>query len=157
MAKILPRLGMLILLIAIGLLCGILTHFLADIVSILLVFFLAISISLAVESLVNAMLGVVLLNAVVYYFSLILSYLTLHNRLLDKLTPSIWITSVFPVVLMLGVMAIAFLKVLKRFDLKPLKWQAKPYLMIALPTILLIILVILIYLKKYLAWVVAIG
>ncbi len=155
--KILPRLTVLLLLIMVG---GILSVFLtviSDAVSVLIVFFTAVFISLAVDSLINAMIGVLLLNIILYYTSIITSYLTIAYRLLGSTEPISWLSHLLPVLLLLVPMAVAFGITLKNLDMKPLKWQAKPYLVIALPSAAVLLLFIMVFIKEYLIWIRKLG
>jgi hypothetical protein len=152
-AKIAPRLGMLLVMIAIGGILNIWDQFIADSISIILVFVLAVTISLAVDSLINAIIGVLLLNVIFYYGSLIFSFLTIKYRLFGSDVPIPWLSYLFAVLLLVIPQVVAFIKTLNKFDLKPLKWQAKSYFLIAFPSVLLMILFILGYLKQYLLWI----
>jgi ABC-type Na+ efflux pump permease subunit len=155
--KILPRLTILLLLIIVG---GILSVFLtviADAVSVIIVFLTAVFISLAVDSLVNAMIGVLLVNIILYYTSIITSYLTIEYRFLGSTEPIFWLSHLLPGLLLLVPLAVAFGLTLKNFDMKPLKWQAKPYLVIALPFAAALLLFIMVFLKEYLIWIRKLG
>lgn len=156
-AKILPRLGLLLVLIITGGLVGVLDSIVVDGISLLIVFWLAISISLAVESIINAMVGVLLLNVILYYGSLVLSYLVMADHLGDSETAQVWVSWIFPVLLLLVPFLTAFALTVKKLDLKPLKWQARSYLRIALPALMLMIGLILLFIKKYLAWISIVG
>jgi hypothetical protein len=50
-------------------------------------------------------------------------------------------------------LAAAFAITVKNFDLKPIKWQVKPYLMIALPTVLILLSFIIVFFRGYLIWI----
>ena len=151
--KIIPRLIMLLLLIAIG---GFLSLFqtpISDTIGLIIVFFIAVFISLAVDSLINAMIGVLMVNIIIYYSSLIASYLTIENRFLGSTEPIFWLSYLLPPLLVLVPLAAAFALTLKNLDTKPLKWQAKPYLLIALPVTAGLLLFIMAFFKNYLVWV----
>ena len=155
--KIFPRLVLLVLLIAAGGIFAIFKNIAVDGVSLIVLFLIAVFVSLAVDSLINGMIGVVLLNVILYYTSLIISYLSMEYGLFGSNAPQFLFSHLLPAVLLLVPLAAAFGITLKNFDAKPLKWQAKPYLMIALPTVLLLISFILVFIKKYLVWVRTIG
>ena len=155
--KILPRMTMLLLLVVIGGILSIFRTVISDAISVIIVFFIAVFISLAVDSLINAMIGVLLINIILYYSSIITSYLTIEYGLLGSTEPIFWLSHLLPGLLLLIPLAVAFGITLKNFDLKPLKWQAKPYLVIALPSAALLLLFIMVFLKKYLIWIRKLG
>jgi hypothetical protein len=153
--KVFPRLVLLVLLIAAGGIFSVFKNIAADGVSLIFLFFIAVFASLAVDSLVNGMIGVVLLNVVLYYTSLIISYLTME--IFGSNSPLFLFSHLLSVVLLLVPLAAAFAMTLKNFDAKPLKWQARHYLVIALPTVLILASFILVFIKKYMIWVRTIG
>lgn len=155
--KIFPRLTMVLLLIVIGGILSIFRTVVIDAISVIIVFFIAVFISLAVDSLINAMIGVLLINSILYYTSIITSYLTIEYRLLGSTEPIFWLSHLLPGLLMLVPLAVAFGLTLKNFDLKPLRWQAKPYLVIALPSAAVLLLFIVVFIKKYLIWIMKLG
>lgn len=155
--KILPRLTVLLLLMVVGGILSIFRTVVSDAISVIIVFFIAVFISLAVDSLINAMIGVLLVNIILYYTSIIASYLTIEYRLLGSTEPIFWLSHLLPGLLLLVPLAVAFGITLKNFDLKPLKWQAKPYLVIALPSAVLLLLFIMVFVKKYLIWIRKLG
>ncbi len=152
-AKILPRLILLLILIVTGGVLGVLQSIVVDSISLLIVFLLAVSLSLAVESAINAMVGVLLLNVILYYSSLIASYLTMTHHVFRSEVPLVLVSQLLPALLLLVPFVTAFVLAMKRLDLKPLKWQGKPYQKIALPALVALILFILLFLKNYLVWI----
>lgn len=155
--KILPRITVLMLLIVIGGFLSIFQTMISDAISVILVFFIAVLISLAVDSLVNAVIGVLLINIILYYTSIITSYLTIKYRFLGSTEPLFWLSYLVPGLLLLLPLAVAFGVTFKNFDLKPLKWQAKPYLVIALPWVAILLLYIMVFVKDYLIWIKKLG
>ena len=155
--KILPRLTVLLLLIVVGGMLSIFRTVISDAIGVIILFFIAVFISLAVDSLSNAMIGVLLVNIILYYTSIITSYLTIEYRLWGSTEPIFWLSHLLPGLLLLVPLAVAFGLTLKNFDLKPLKWQAKPYLVIALPSAAVLLLFIMVFLKKYLIWIKKLG
>jgi ABC-type Na+ efflux pump permease subunit len=155
--KIFPRLTVLLLLIVVGGILSIFRTVISDAISVIIVFFIAVFISLAVDSLINAMIGVLLVNIILYYTSIITSYLTIEYRLFGSTEPIFWLSHLLPGLLLLVPLAVAFGITLKNFDLKPLKWQAKPYLVIALPSAAVLLLFIMVFIKKYLIWIRNLG
>lgn len=156
-SKIFPRLVLLLMLIIAGRVFSVFNNIVVDGWSIVILFFIAVFVSLAVESVINGMIGVLLLNIILYYTSLVISYITMEYGLFGSTSPLFLFSHVLPVVLLLIPLAAAFVITMKKFDLKPLKWQAKPYLVIVLPTVLILVSFILVFLKKYLVWIREIG
>lgn len=152
-AKILPRLLFLLVLIACGSVLGVMTSPVMDGISVLIVFIVALSLSLSGESIFNALIGVVLVNVIFYYSSIITSYLTMTRSVSHSLTPVFWLSFGVPLVVVVVPLLTAFYKTLKKFDLKPLKWQTQAYIQMALPAIGCLVIFILVFLKKYLAWI----
>ena len=155
--KILPRLTVLLLLIAAGGVLSVFRTVVSDAISVIMVFFIAVFISLAVDSLINAMIGVLLLNIILYYTSIITSYLTIEYRLWGSTEPIFWLSYLLPGLLLLVPLAVAFGIVIKNFDMKPLKWHAKPYLVIALPSAAVLLLFIMVFIEEYLIWIRKMG
>jgi hypothetical protein len=151
--KIFPRFLLLLLLIITGGVFSVFQNIMIDGISVMILFLMAVFVSLAVDSLINALLGVLVLNIILYYTSLILSYLTMKYGLFGSDTPLFWVSQLLPAVLLLVPLAAAFGITVKNFDLKPLKWQAKPYLVIALPTVLILLFFIIVFFKGYLIWI----
>lgn len=155
--KVLPRLTVLLLLIAVGGFLSIFRTPISDAIGVIIVFLVAVFISLSVDSLINAIFVVFGANIILYYSSLITSYLTIKYRFLGATEPIFWLSYLLPVLLIMVPLAVAFGLTLNHFDLKPFKWQAKAYLLIALPSILLLQVFIMVFLKKYLIWVKELG
>lgn len=151
--KVLPRLAVLAMLMLVGRMLSFFTDLPADALSLLILFLTAVFVSLAVESLVNGVIGVVLLNAILYYTSLTVSYLSMTHRFLGSETPVFWVSQVLPALLLLVPLGAAFFRTLKRFDARPLKWQAKPYLYLALPAVVVMITFIILSFKQYFRWI----
>jgi ABC-type Na+ efflux pump permease subunit len=156
-AKIIPRFTLLVTMVLVGGVFGVWEQFIADLINIILVFVLAVCISLAVESMINAIIGVMFLNIIIYYASLILSFVMVKYHLFGLDIPLGWLSQLLATFLLVVPMVVAFTKTLKAFDFKPLKWQGKSYLLIALPSVIVLMVFILNFLKRYLHWVQDIG
>lgn len=157
MNKLAPRLAALMILISMGIILGVLKSPVIDTINLLVVFVTAVCISLAVESMVNAMVGVIFVNIVIYNMALVLIYLFYQGEVFASETLIVVLAQVLAVAAVLTPLVIAFVRTVKHFDLKPLKWQAKSYLTIALPSMGVVMLFVLVFLKKYLAWIKEIG
>ncbi len=152
-SKILPRLAALVLLIAVGFMLSVLKEGAADTISLLILFASALFLSLAVESVLTGLMGVFIINVILYYSSLITSYLTMTHQWFGSEVPIFFLSQILPALSLLIPLAAAFILTLKNFDAKPLKWQAKPYIFIALPVVFGFLIYILRYLKQYLQWI----
>ncbi|MCP5102978.1 MAG: hypothetical protein GY950_06355 [bacterium] len=150
--KVLPRFLMVLLLIAAGGIFSIFDTFIPDGIGVLILFLTALFMSLAVDSLLNGLFGVLVLNIILYYTSLVTSYITMEYGLSGDGMLVFWFSQFLPAVLLLAPFAVAFGMMVKNMDLKPLKWQAKPYLFIALPTVFVLLTFILVFLKGYIKW-----
>lgn len=151
--KVIPRFFMVLLLIAAGGFFSVLNNVVVDGISLLLLFFSGLFIGLAVDSLLNGLFGVVIINVTFYYSSLIISYVTMKYRLFDSDGPIFLLSYLLPAVLLLVPLAAAFALTVKNMDIKPFKWQVKHYLRIALPTILILLAFILVFMESYFKWV----
>jgi ABC-type transport system involved in multi-copper enzyme maturation permease subunit len=151
--KVLPRLAILIVMMAAGGIMGIFTDLPADMISVCILFLTAICVSLAGDSLFSNFIAVFLLNYVLYYTSLVLGFVTMKYQLFGSAKPLFWLSQLLPAALLLIPMAAAFILTYKNFDAKPLKWQIKPYLYLGVPTVLALASFILVFLKGYLRWI----
>lgn len=73
-------------------------------------------------------------------------------QLFGREDPIFFLSHILPALVLLVPFAAAFYKTLKHFDAKPLKWQAKYYLKLALPVIAVLLVFILMFLKPYFIW-----
>jgi ABC-type transport system involved in multi-copper enzyme maturation permease subunit len=152
-AKVIPRLLVLLLMVAAAGILNIFKNVLVDGISMVILFLTGLFISLAVESLLSAIMGVLAVNLFLYYASLIMSYVTMEYGLLGSREPLFWLSQLLPAALLLFPLAAAFALTLKNLDVKSLKWHVKPYLVIALPSVLLLVSFIFVFLKDYLTWI----
>lgn len=152
-AKVVPRFLTVLLLVVVGRVVSVFKNGLVDGLSILILFIFAVFLSLPVDSLLNGLLGVIILNIVLYYSSLLLSYLTMTRHWFGSEAPLPWLSFGLPLVLLMVPLAAAFVLTVKNLDLKPRKWQVKPYLVIALPAVLLLISLIFVFFGGYTKWV----
>lgn len=151
--KILPRLAVLTPFILLAVLTGVLENPAADILTVLIFFVSGVCISLAVESMVNAVVGVIFINIIIYYGTLITAYLFFRAQMFANEAFAVILAQFLATAAVLVPLITAFVKTVRHFDLKPLKWQARSYLTIALPALAAVILYVLIFLKQYLAWI----
>ena len=151
--KVVPRFLTVLLLVAAGRVVSVFNNGLVDGLSIVILFIFAVFMSLPVDSLLNGLLGIIVLNIVLYYSSLLLSYLTMTRHWFGSEVPLPWLSYGLPLVLLMTPLAAAFVLTVKNLDLKPRKWQVKPYLVIALPAVILLFSFIFVFLWGYTKWI----
>lgn len=139
--------GTRLLLLAAVYLLGILSRGLADPVadglSVLFLFGLGVSVGLAVNSVFLGLLGVFLLQFVIYFASLITQYLWLGmgGALL------------LPGLAIVGPALLAFWFSFRRMDLKPRNYHIKPYVYIALPPVILVLAFVVFQYRGFAGWI----
>lgn len=124
-------------------------------VSLFVLFFLALFLSIPVNSVILGFLGVGML----YYLC------SLAGRMLYHLMIQLWRQNISPynpkehyssmilaALLLLFPLGIAFWKTFKNLDLKPIPRQLKPYLTFALPAAAVMITLVVLYYNVYMRW-----
>lgn len=127
----------------VGIFSGALADPVSDGLSVLFLFGLGISVGLAVNSVFLGLLGVLLLQFVIYFASLITQYLWLGmgGALL------------LPGLAIVGPALLAFWFSFRRMDLKPRDYHIKPYLWIALPPVILMLALVVFQYRGFAGWV----
>jgi len=153
--KVLPRLLILSGLFLIGGLFSVFDSFFADIFSILVVFCFSLFISLAVDSFFMGLMGVIILNNILYFVVIVIGYLKMDQAADSALVspPGFFMAQFLPAVILLLGLGTAFWKTFKRLDLKPLNRQIGSYLLYVLPVIFIYLGFILLHFKGYNAWI----
>jgi hypothetical protein len=153
-SKIFPRLGFLVVLYA-GLTVLSKSRFFSSIGLVLaFVFLLAVFLSLAVDSVVIGVLGILLLLGLYYCLPPTLSFIAWKLHVIPSLTsvpylqPQLELLSAVVLLLPFGA---AFWKVYNRLDARPMNLQMKPYYLISLPSFLVVISLIMLFYGSYLA------
>lgn len=150
LAKIGPRLAILVgLWCAFSLFAGRAWN-LGLIVLLLFLFFVAASLSIAIDSVVIGFLGVFLLFATFYLSASTLTFIAWKLGLISSIS-SVWIGWIAAGVLILGPFAAAFLLVIRNLQAMPLRLQMRPYYRLALPSFPVVIFLILKFFGAYLA------
>jgi ABC-type Na+ efflux pump permease subunit len=149
-AKIVPRLAILV-----GLWGGFSLLAVKDGYGILLVFllflfFVSASLSIAVDSPVIGVIGVLLLFASFDLSSSTLKFVAWKLGLISSIH-NVWFGWIAAGVLILGPFAAAFLLVIRNLQAMPLRLQMRPYYRLALPSFLVVIFLILKFFGAYLA------
>jgi hypothetical protein len=119
-------------------------------VSLLFLFFVAASLSIAIDSVIIGFFGVVLLFATFQLSSSTLTFIAWKLGLISSLSRG-WIGWTAAGVLILGPFAAAFLLVIRNLQAMPLRLQMRPYYRLALPSFLVVIFLILKFFGAYLA------
>jgi ABC-type Na+ efflux pump permease subunit len=150
-SKILPRFGLLVGLYAV---LAILTQtpFLSlSGIMLAFIFFISVFLSLIIESVVVGLLGILLLFGL-YYFSLhTFSFIAWKLHLISSLASSGLLIQLLSAIILLLPFGAAFLVSVHRLDAKPLSLQVKPYYLISLPALLVILFLIMMFYGDFLA------
>lgn len=142
--KIGARLLLLAPVYLLGVVSGALTHPAADGLSLLLLFCFAVSVGLAVDSVFLGVLGVLILQFIIYFAALMVQYLQPAELGASLLLPG----------LVLAIPALlAFWISFKRMDLRPRDYHVKPYLWILLPSVLLTLAFVIFNYRGFTKWI----
>ena len=150
-SKILPRLGCLVVLYA-GLTVLSKSRFFSSLGLVLaFIFLLAVFLSLAVDSVVIGVLGILLLLGLYYCLPPTLSFIAWKLHVIPSLTSPPMILKLLSAVILLLPFGAAFWKVYNRLDARPMNLQMRPYYLISLPSLLVVISLIMVFFGRYLA------
>ena len=119
-------------------------------VFLLFLFFIAASLSIAIDSAVIGLLGVFLLFGAFDLSSSTLTFVAWKLGLISSIH-NVWFGWTAAGVLILGPFAAAFLLVIRNLQAMPLRLQMRPYYRLALPSFLVVIFLILKFFGAYLA------
>ncbi len=148
--KIAPRFFFLLLLIISSTFFSIFDNIWINGFNLIVVFFISSFLSISVNSFVIGVFGVSFIYSGYYQASRIIHYMFIGW---DPLKYNIFSTEallfeLLTAALLLIPMGTAFWITFKKFDVKPLKWQLKSYLLIVLPTVLVFYTFVTLFLKK---------
>ena len=124
-------------------------------IALFVLFFLALFLSIPVNSVIICFFGVGMLFYLFNLTSQMFYYLMIHlwRQKLSPYNPNEQYSSMMlAVLLLLFPLSLAFWKSFKNLDLKPIRRHLKPYLMIALPSILVVITLAVLFFNVYLKW-----
>jgi len=124
--------------------------------SLLFLFLIAATLTIAVDSVVIGIIGVGLLFATVCLSSPTLTFIAWKLGLVASLSGG-WVGWIAAGVLILAPFAAAFLLVMRNLQAMPFRFQIRPYYRLALPSLLVIILLIAKFFGSYLAAMRAMG
>jgi ABC-type transport system involved in multi-copper enzyme maturation permease subunit len=148
-SKILPRLGFLVVLYA-GLTVLSKSPFFSSVgLMISFIFLLAVFLSLAIDSVVIGLLGILLLLGLYYCMPPTLSFIAWKLHVLPSLTSSLLVMQLLSAIILLLPFGAAFWKVYGRLDARPMNLQMTPYYLISLPSLLVIISLIMVFMGRY--------
>jgi len=151
--KIFPRVSILALMIIVMAVFSGFKINLIYVVQLIFLFLISASISFAIDSVIIGFIGVSMLYIVFFYTSRIISFSAWPLNIFNpKSAGSLLIINLLSASLLLVPFGIAFWKIFKNLDVKPLKLQIRPYYYIALPFLLIIISFIVASFKGYLFW-----
>jgi ABC-type Na+ efflux pump permease subunit len=150
-SKILPRLGGLLVLYAVLTILSKSPFFSPVGLMLVFIFLVGVFLSLAIDSAVIGLLGILLLLGLYYFTHPTFSFIAWSLHLIPSLTSSLMIMQSLSALILLLPFGIAFWIVYRRLDAKPLKLQMKPYYLISLPSLLVVISLIMVFFGRYLA------
>jgi ABC-type Na+ efflux pump permease subunit len=150
-SKILPRLGCLVVLYAMLTILGKNPFFSPVGLSLAFIFLVGVFLSLAIDSAVIGLLGILLLYGLYYFTHPTFSFIAWNLHLIPSLTSSFMIMRSLSALILLLPFGIAFWIVYRRLDARPLNLQMKPYYLISLPSLLVVISLIMVFFGRYLA------
>jgi len=134
--KVSPRMFLLAAVYLGGVASGALDSPMSDGVSLLYLFFVALSVGMAVNSTFLGFVGVIILQLILSCTSLVIQ--VVHMRKSPSEEPASAVVSLLLPAMFLGLPAVAaFWASLKRMDLKPREYQVTQYLWIAIPPVLI--------------------
>jgi len=154
MYKVLPRLGLLLVLIIASALFSVYQNIWIAGFNLVVLFLISIVLSLSFTSLWIGSIGVAFFFYV-YYTSSSIIYMILTGwdprKAFPDSTLTVLLHSILAAVLLLTPLGIAFWLTFKKMDVRPLKLQMKSYYLIVLPTIVIFVAFIIIFFKMYLS------
>jgi ABC-type Na+ efflux pump permease subunit len=149
--KLLPRLGCLLLLYAVLMILSKSPFFSSVGLMLAFIFSVGAFLSFAIDSVVIGLLGILLLSGLYYFAQPTFSFIAWNLHLIPSLTSSLMIIQPLSAIILLLPFGIAFWKVYGHLDAKPLNLQMKPYYLISLPSLLVLISLIMMFYGKYIA------
>lgn len=154
MHKVLPRLVILLVLIAVSTLFSVYQNIWIAGFNLVVLFLISIVLSVSFRSLWLGVIGVAFFFYV-YYISSPIIYMILTGWNPGKIFPDSTLIvlpyNLFAAALLLIPLGTAFWITFKKMDVKPLKLQMKSYYLIVLPTLVIVIAFIVMVFKKYLS------
>jgi ABC-type Na+ efflux pump permease subunit len=149
--KLLPRLGCLLLLYAVLTMLSKSPFFSPVGLMLAFIFSVGVFLSFAIDSVVIGLLGILLLSGLYYFTQPTFSFIAWNLHLIPSLNSSLMIIRPLSAIILLLPFGIAFWKVYGHLDAKPLNLQMKPYYLISLPSLLVLISLIMMFYGKYFA------
>lgn len=150
--KLSPRLLVLLTLIIIGAAFRVFTDIPADSFGLFFLFFSSVFVGLAVHSLIVGLLGILIVNLLLYYSAVIINYIAI-DKFGAKTGAGFFLSLLLPGLLLLIPLGTGFWVCFKKIDLKPLEMQLKLYYRIVLPALLVFIVFVVMFFNKYFYWI----
>ncbi|MCK4762121.1 MAG: hypothetical protein KAW12_07975 [Candidatus Aminicenantes bacterium] len=150
--KLAPRLLVLLLLIAAGVILSVFSDIPADVFGLLFLFLSALFLGLVVDSLIMGLLGVLTVNMLFYFAVLIINYIAIEAAGTGE-PAGFFLSLLLPGLLLLAPLGTAFALCFKRMDLKPLELHLKPYALIVSPMVFFFVVFFLLFFRDYFSWV----
>lgn len=114
------------------------------------IFFISLFLSFTIDSVIIGFLGISLLFGLYFFSAQSISYLAWKIHLIPSIYSGRVLTQIISALLLLTPFGIAFWKIYKNLDAKPLKLQLRPYYAISLPSLLILLMLILKFYRDYL-------
>jgi len=114
------------------------------------IFFISLFLSFTIDSVIIGFLGISLLFGLYFFSAQSISYIAWKIHLIPSIYSGRLLTQIISALLLLTPFGIAFWKIYKNLDAKPLKLQLKPYYTISLPSLLIFLILILKFYRDYL-------
>jgi ABC-type transport system involved in multi-copper enzyme maturation permease subunit len=149
--KLLPRLGSLLVLYAVLTILSKRSFFSSVGLMLAFIFSVGVFLSLAIDSVVIGLLGILLLSGLYYFMLPTFSFMAWKLHLIPSLISSRMIILPLCVIILLLPFGIAFWQVYSHLDSRPLNLQMKRYYLISLPSLLVLISLIMMFYGKYVA------
>jgi ABC-type transport system involved in multi-copper enzyme maturation permease subunit len=135
-----------------GIVSGALTNPASDGLGLLLIFCFAVSVGLAVDSVFLGVLGVLILQFIIYFAALMVQYLQAGAGIPFQ-PAGLGAFLLLPGLVLAVPALLAFWVSFKRMDLKPRDYHVKPYLWIALPSVLLVLAFVIFNYRGFTKWI----
>jgi len=150
--KVAPRIVFLMLLLVVSVFFSVFNNIWTAGLIFIILFLISLLLSIVLSSVIIGLIEVGLLYVLIHLNDITINVLLWKLKIANDIFPS-FPTRLFSAALVLVPLGIAFWLTFKNLDVKSFKLQMRPYLFIALPSILILIAFATLYFKKYLAWI----
>lgn len=149
--KIVPRMVFLLLLLVVSVFFSVFNNVWINGFNLIILFLISLFLSILLSSAVFGLLEVALAFCIIYLNAQIINFFLWRPETTSAIVPS-FLSYFISGALLLIPLGIAFWITFKNLDVKAIKLQIRPYLFIALPSVLILITFAVLFYKKYLVW-----